>query len=392
MKAVTSTTSRKERRPRGLPIRPLWQKAARRLASVPGFTEMMLFWRRLGGRHPGVRRIVATPKGLRKTLGSGGVAMQSAPGQRQPQVWHLREVRVLAQPAAILSGRGDLFWPLAPQLQRTPRTSAALWKYPVNPRRLRGLAGYAAVDGFSYYHWLLGTLPKLLALRTHAGGFALFEHLLVNPRHKSRGGNAFQEETLSILQVPSSRVVWLERGSELELAELVAPDEPCAKHQTVLLSWAQDLLRAEFLPMAAKAKFSRSKWPERIFVSRKHARRRRLLNEEEISAALLVNGFSLVHTENVPFLEQVELFRRAKVVVGLHGAGLSNLVFASPGTKVVEIVPDRWRNPCFANLARLVEGIYAEIAAKSTDGKHGFQADAIVERAAVLQALAKMGI
>eukprot|EP00051_Salpingoeca_urceolata_P002200 m.48047 g.48047 ORF g.48047 m.48047 type:complete len:185 (+) comp11965_c0_seq1:584-1138(+) len=42
-----------------------------------------------------------------------------------------------------------------------------------------------------------------------------------------------------------------------------------------------------------------------------------------------------VHTGTEPFLDQVQMFVQAKVVVGSHGAGLSNTVFCQPGTPVV---------------------------------------------------------
>jgi hypothetical protein len=38
--------------------------------------------------------------------------------------------------------------------------------------------------------------------------------------------------------------------------------------------------------------------------------------------------------------QQISLFRRARVVFGPHGGGFYNLIFAAPGTKVIEITPD----------------------------------------------------
>ena len=40
--------------------------------------------------------------------------------------------------------------------------------------------------------------------------------------------------------------------------------------------------------------------------------------------------------------EKVALMSRAEVVVGVCGAGLTNLVFANPGTKVIEIFPPNY--------------------------------------------------
>jgi hypothetical protein len=39
-------------------------------------------------------------------------------------------------------------------------------------------------------------------------------------------------------------------------------------------------------------------------------------------------------------LQQVKMFSRADVVVGMHGAGLSNSMFMRPGSTVVEVVYD----------------------------------------------------
>ena len=37
------------------------------------------------------------------------------------------------------------------------------------------------------------------------------------------------------------------------------------------------------------------------------------------------------------FLDQINLFSEAEIVIGLHGAGLSNHLFCQPKTKVIEI-------------------------------------------------------
>ena len=37
------------------------------------------------------------------------------------------------------------------------------------------------------------------------------------------------------------------------------------------------------------------------------------------------------------FSEEIDLFYNAECIVGLHGAGLANIVFCKPGTKVIEL-------------------------------------------------------
>ena len=43
----------------------------------------------------------------------------------------------------------------------------------------------------------------------------------------------------------------------------------------------------------------------------------------------------VVHTGKEKVIEQARMFKNARVVVGAHGAGLTNIVYCKPGTGVV---------------------------------------------------------
>jgi Glycosyltransferase 61 len=47
-----------------------------------------------------------------------------------------------------------------------------------------------------------------------------------------------------------------------------------------------------------------------------------------------------VELEKMSFSDQVRLFSRAQLVIGIHGAGLANMVFCRPGTTLVEVDPE----------------------------------------------------
>jgi capsular polysaccharide biosynthesis protein len=51
--------------------------------------------------------------------------------------------------------------------------------------------------------------------------------------------------------------------------------------------------------------------------------------------------------------DQVELFSEAKVVIGPHGAGLTNIMFAPKGAIVIECFGDSYVNGCFWALANI---------------------------------------
>jgi capsular polysaccharide biosynthesis protein len=74
----------------------------------------------------------------------------------------------------------------------------------------------------------------------------------------------------------------------------------------------------------------------KIFLSRREAKKRKLINEDEVSTFLQQYGFETYQLENLTIKDQVELFNSASVVIGQHGAGLTNLLYSSDA-KVIEI-------------------------------------------------------
>lgn len=48
--------------------------------------------------------------------------------------------------------------------------------------------------------------------------------------------------------------------------------------------------------------------------------------------------------EKIPFVEQIKYFYNARLVIAIHGAALSNLLFSKPNTTVVEVLGDRTFN------------------------------------------------
>jgi hypothetical protein len=76
---------------------------------------------------------------------------------------------------------------------------------------------------------------------------------------------------------------------------------------------------------------------KRIYVSRRRAKWRRVVNEVEVQQYLAAHGFEVFELEHLSFREQVALFSQAEIIVASHGAGNANLMFAPPHARVVEI-------------------------------------------------------
>lgn len=102
-------------------------------------------------------------------------------------------------------------------------------------------------------------------------------------------------------------------------------------------------LREQFLPRIRYNPQAK----RRLYVSRRLVSVRRVVNELEVAGLLAGWGFEPVTLELLPVAEQIRLFAEADWVVGAHGAGFANLVFSSPGGRVVEFAPGPAPNPYF---------------------------------------------
>lgn len=126
----------------------------------------------------------------------------------------------------------------------------------------------------------------------------------------------------------------------------------------------------------------------KLFLSRRAARRRRLLNEDEVVAAL-GGDFERIELESLSFREEATLLSEASAVVAPHGAGLTNLLFCERPTAVVELVhedapPDTYRR--FAGLLGhpyIAVGCEPEANARLKPGQRNMSASASDVSAAV---------
>lgn len=76
-------------------------------------------------------------------------------------------------------------------------------------------------------------------------------------------------------------------------------------------------------------------------ISRDDSSCRRILNERDLVLAVKNKGMHIdvVLLSGSSFSEQIQIFRRSKVIISPHGAGLVNLIFCSPNTCVLELFP-----------------------------------------------------
>lgn len=100
----------------------------------------------------------------------------------------------------------------------------------------------------------------------------------------------------------------------------------------------------------------------RIFVTRRNAQWRRLINEDDCWPILSRLGFESVVMEDLSFQAQFDLMQEAAVFFSLHGAGMVNIMFAPKGLHVVEVFDPTFPNPQYYALAGAIGHPYWLIA------------------------------
>ncbi len=89
----------------------------------------------------------------------------------------------------------------------------------------------------------------------------------------------------------------------------------------------------------------------KIYISRKNAGTRRVINEDAVETFLMKYGFKTLFLEQMTVLEQLTEFANATDVIAPHGAGLTNLIYAQEGTRVLEFFSGQYVNKCYAELS-----------------------------------------
>ena len=203
----------------------------------------------------------------------------------------------------------------------------------------------------NYYHWLMDELPKLRAIDHYPG-----------------------EVTIGLEPDLPSYVT--ESLEYLGFTDYVHIDETPVTADSILavsnrtprfvnLSYVDD----EYVSWLRERVLDRARDPsrtERIYVSRENSAAREVVNRDALLAELRKLGFESYALEERSFKDNVELFANAEIIVGPHGAGLTDIVFADD-TAVVELNTLSAPQPSFYLLAQQLGHEYRHVTCPPVD-------------------------
>ncbi len=190
---------------------------------------------------------------------------------------------------------------------------------PRNVPRLKGTYSTIwTVYAGGYYHWLVECLPRLYSLQQVGKPITLLMPSDLPP---------VWQEMLDIC-LPENVTVEHPQSEWVEVENFVLSNCVTFKASAFIPPPHLDYIRGRFfaaydLPPEPEPKHN-------IYITRRHARKRFVLNEDEVLDYLSRFGFKPYALEYMSYREQVTLLHGAKNIVAPHGAGNTNILFSGP--------------------------------------------------------------
>jgi capsular polysaccharide biosynthesis protein len=232
----------------------------------------------------------------------------------------------------------------------------------------------------SYYHFLLDVLPR----------WGVFEETMPGREPDAlyiSSTTRYHRELLALSGLDRLPTIEAGRNSAVKADHLLvpSPSNPTEVAPRGMVEW----VRRTFPAAETDDK------PSRIFVTRTGGRNtRRLIEEPELWPELEKRGFVRIDPGAMSVRDQIDHFAAADVIVGIHGAALTNLVFAKPGVSVLELFTSTYVKHCFWAITDSIEGAtYRYLIGgepRPTGELTGIQADISLDPQQILAAVDEM--
>jgi hypothetical protein len=210
---------------------------------------------------------------------------------------------------------------------------------------------------FNYFHWLTEVLGRLALLEMH---HVEYDWLYV-PQ-----SSAYMRDSLELWGIsPEKILVPSSSKCMIEACELILPSLVSNSIYGITLfthyvhPHLVTYIRNKLLSAAQKKNLV--PLSKKVFVSRKDAPFRKIINEDEIFAPLQDQGFERYELSLLSVAEQIMLFHEADIIIAPQGTCLANCIFCDKKTKIIELF--QGLNDCtFWYVSQMLDLDYTPIA------------------------------
>lgn len=191
------------------------------------------------------------------------------------------------------------------------------------------------VTGYSinYYHWIMECLPRALGYFVAVDQLGLDPQVIINSRDID-----FQRDSLIQLGIPDDKI----QPATSNITSVDTLVIPSSRHHFFRYE-GRELFNL-YDPVALSEVYTKivdqpASNPTRRLLIVRNNNRRKLVNRQQVEQALTPYGFESVDLARLSFAEQLHLMQDAEIIIGTHGAGMTNTLFSNPKL-VIELFPD----------------------------------------------------
>ena len=181
----------------------------------------------------------------------------------------------------------------------------------------------------NYFHWHTEALPNLAHFLGSAEARGDWQLLIP----ATAAAMPYVQQTLPLFVPDSRRLLFAEEGCAYSAPAFIHCRKalPFGHPDPVQLPAAVQHFNQALPPREAAA-------TRKIYLRRNGAAgsKRSLTNEAEVMQLLEGYGYECLDFDALPYYEQIALCRQTRVLMGIHGAGLANMMFMPQGAKLFE--------------------------------------------------------
>ena len=222
-------------------------------------------------------------------------------------------------------------------------------------------------SGNNYFHFIFDIIPKIYISQKKI-------KKKINFYYASRPQN-WQIKIFKILGITKEKLIDSSKYKYIFADKIICIDHPWYKkgyfqnEVKKIPEWVIRVNRKIFLNKSKKFEAT-----EKIFLDRSTSKFNhcKIFNPNSLNYWLKKKNFGVYTPEKLSQEKQIFLFKNASIILGAHGAALTNIIFCKPGTKIIEIIPADHPNKKCERISKILKLRYFRIETKPDNSDKNF--------------------
>nr|WP_294555572.1 WcbI family polysaccharide biosynthesis putative acetyltransferase [uncultured Rhodopila sp.] len=201
-------------------------------------------------------------------------------------------------------------------------------------------------------HWLGELLPKVVAVEARWPGrfcYGLPDRFAYDPAHDTA------MQSLAYYGVSEDRLILLAPRTRYACSEL----------HVVTSTWSKERVFHPAIAALMRERGPRDEEPApgwlKAGLLRRATKTRNIVNLDEVEEILVHHGFTVVDIERLNFRQQVDLYKNADAIACVLGSGLTGLMYAPRGVKVLTMAPGEWGDLFFYSMMQERSAVFTDV-------------------------------